>query len=314
MDKVSIVIPVYNCEKYLDECLNSVIKQTYNNIEVLLIDDGSTDLSGKICDVYSEKDSRFKTFHIKNGGVSNARNTGINEATGKYITFIDADDIVSEYFIEKMVFGYKDDVGLVVCNYTCLYKDTEVYKPYDIQGIISSETAKKELFKDNSIRGFSCNKMFLLKTIKDNNLLFDINIKICEDLLFCFTYMNFIKNISIINEKHYFYRMRKGSALNNSKIKNDLTVFDSYKKMYNIDNRVYEYSKELYTYLFFKYYKALKKNNMLDSVYKVAIGDMIKNKNISFKQKLIILCHRYLSKNITNFLNKKKQSKYNYYE
>ena len=185
MDKVSIVIPVYNCAKYLDECLNSVIKQTYNNIEVLLIDDGSTDLSGKICDAYSEKDSRFKTFHIKNGGVSNARNTGINEATGKYITFIDADDIVSEYFIEKMVFGYKDDVGLVVCNYTCLYKDTEVYKPYDIQGIMSSETAKKELFKDNSIRGFSCNKMFLLKTIKDNNLLFDINIKICEDLLFC---------------------------------------------------------------------------------------------------------------------------------
>lgn len=100
---VSIIIPVYNSEKYLEDCLNSVINQTYKDFEVLLIDDGSTDRSGKICDYYSQKDKRFKVFHRKNKGVSAARNFALEIAQGEYIAFIDSDDVVNEHFIEFLI-------------------------------------------------------------------------------------------------------------------------------------------------------------------------------------------------------------------
>ena len=89
-DLISVVIPVYNVEKYVEECIISVINQTYTNIEIILVDDGSKDSSGKICDLYSKKDSRIKVIHKENGGLSDARNAGIDEARGKYITFIDS--------------------------------------------------------------------------------------------------------------------------------------------------------------------------------------------------------------------------------
>ncbi len=91
-DKISIIVPVYNVEKYLKECIESILSQTYKNIEIILIDDGSTDNSGKICDEYLKKDSRVKVIHKENGGLSDARNTGIEIASGKYIGFVDSDD------------------------------------------------------------------------------------------------------------------------------------------------------------------------------------------------------------------------------
>lgn len=94
MIKISIIIPVYNVEKYLATCLDSVINQTYKNLEILLIDDGSTDSSGLICEQYSKKDTRIKTIHKKNGGLSDARNVGISYASGDYISFIDSDDFI----------------------------------------------------------------------------------------------------------------------------------------------------------------------------------------------------------------------------
>ena len=101
MDKVSFIIPVYNVEKYLKKCIKSVLDQSYKNIEVLLIDDGSTDGSPKICDDYAKKDSRIKVFHKENEGLSATRNLGVKLSTGKYITFIDSDDTISEDFCER---------------------------------------------------------------------------------------------------------------------------------------------------------------------------------------------------------------------
>ena len=103
-DLISVIIPVYNVEQYLNRCVDSVINQTYKNLEIILIDDGSTDNSGKICDEYSQKDKRVKVIHQKNMGVSNSRNKGINIAKGKYITFVDSDDVLNCQYIEFIRF------------------------------------------------------------------------------------------------------------------------------------------------------------------------------------------------------------------
>ena len=101
-DLISIIIPIYNVEKYMEKCLNSVVNQTYNNIEIILIDDGSKDKSREICDNYAKKDNRIKVVHKENNGVSSARNTGIDMSKGKYITFIDSDDYIDTDYIETL--------------------------------------------------------------------------------------------------------------------------------------------------------------------------------------------------------------------
>ena len=114
--KISVVIPIYNVEKYLATCIESVLKQTYCNMEIILVDDGSTDLCGKICDKYAELDNRVRVIHKMNGGLSSARNAGIKIATGNYITFIDSDDYVSEVYMEQLIYGMQEGIDIVVCD------------------------------------------------------------------------------------------------------------------------------------------------------------------------------------------------------
>ena len=118
MHLISIIIPVYNSEKYLIECLDSVLLQTYKNFEALLINDGSTDNSGEICDNFAVKDSRFKVFHKKNGGVSSARNFGIKEAKGEWICFVDSDDFVSDLFLANI---FNNDLYFIDFIFTNAY-------------------------------------------------------------------------------------------------------------------------------------------------------------------------------------------------
>ena len=116
---ISIIIPVYNVENYLGRCFQSVQKQTYKNLEIILIDDGSTDASGKLCDQYKLHDQRVKVIHQKNGGLSNARNSGLKIAKGEYITFIDADDFIHESYIERLYsLAEMNGSEIVCCNYT----------------------------------------------------------------------------------------------------------------------------------------------------------------------------------------------------
>src|SRR5690606_27364966 len=118
MPKVSVIIPVYNAEKYLRECLDSVLAQTFTDFEVLLINDGSTDASGKICDEYAEKDSRIKVFHKENGGVSSARNLGLDNAKGEWISFVDSDDTIEQETLATLANEVKDlDIDGVIFGY-----------------------------------------------------------------------------------------------------------------------------------------------------------------------------------------------------
>lgn len=125
MELVSIIVPVYNVEKYLKECIESIINQSFSNLEIILVDDGSTDESGNICDDFLNKDKRIKVFHKTNGGLSDARNYGINNSSGKYITFVDSDDLISPIFIDVLYNAIKQyDTHLSICGFQ-RFKDND---------------------------------------------------------------------------------------------------------------------------------------------------------------------------------------------
>ena len=206
--KVSIVVPIYNREKFLDNCINSLINQAYKNIEIILVDDGSNDNSLNICNSYANKDNRIKVIHKENGGVQSARNMGINEATGYYLCFTDADDFVSETFIEKFVNVYNSG------NYECVvggfYKVDKDYNILDSNEILINlnipkyESERWALYFER----FGCyvwNHMFITELVKKYNVRFDKEIIIFDDTAFTMNYLNHIDSIGFTNSNDYYY-------------------------------------------------------------------------------------------------------------
>ena len=201
---VSIVIPVYNVDIYLDKCLQSISAQTYKNWECLLIDDGSTDNSGAICDKQTKDDKRFRVVHKKNGGVSSARNLGIKEAKGEWVTFVDADDFVGEGYlqglIEPLLEGNKLDFVHGGCTNYENGRITTVNQEYEYY--IGED--KGRLFR--SFRGLVVSKLFRTSILREKELLFDEGMKIAEDMAFTMDYLFFVNSYAFVPEKSYYYR------------------------------------------------------------------------------------------------------------
>ncbi len=314
MEKVSIVIPVYNAEKYLNECINSILNQTYANMEILLIDDGSTDKSSSICDMYCQKYKDIIVYHLNNGGVSKARNYGIEKATGEFIIFVDSDDIIDKYMVEKMVFAIKEkSVDLAICGYKYLYKNEIINSKIKHNGYMTIEQAKREIFLPDSIKGYSVNKIYKREVLLENNIRFEEKIKICEDMLFVFKYIHHINKIYVVNDDLYYYRMRKTSASNQG-VESDLTVFEALKSIYKLDNRAIEYSKGFYCFLYFKYLRVLKKTGKIKIVPKIKLIDVLVDKKIDNKKKVFILYYLMVPKFLRIIVKDKKQKKYKYYD
>lgn len=173
---ISVIIPVYKVEKYLDECIQSVINQTYKNLEIILVDDGSPDNCGKICDEYAKKDNRIKVIHKENGGLSSARNAGLDIARGEYISFIDSDDYVSKDFIKNMSIQMAN-ADLIICGMKNVYKEDEKCDEKE-NVVIKNETltfieANQKLIKPkNEIYVTACNKLYRRELF--DNLRFEI--------------------------------------------------------------------------------------------------------------------------------------------
>lgn len=191
-EKVSIIIAIYNLEEYLRECLDSIINQTYTNIEIILVDDGSTDNSLQIMNEYSKKDSRIICISQKNMGPGMARNKGLEKATGKYISFVDGDDFIFPDFVKKLVSIIKDDDLYSYCGISVNGENT----------FLSLE--ENSLF----IRQCCYNKLYNAKFLK--NIRFK-NYKFAEDLLFNYQLSFLSSSISYIEEPLYFYRKRESS-------------------------------------------------------------------------------------------------------
>lgn len=211
-EKVTIVIPIHNLEKFLKRCLESIRKQTYPNFEVLLIDDGSTDNSEKICKSFVERDDRFKYFYQNNSGVSKARNLGIKKANGKYITFIDGDDFINSNHLQTMVDGLMGcQLSITGRNDVCegniqqvLKEDKDVY--FNKKQIIDA------VLKPGVVYSFPWNKMYLRKIIKEKQILFDNKLSYGEDLVFNMEYILNIDKAILKNDATYNYVYRPDSV------------------------------------------------------------------------------------------------------
>lgn len=208
--KVSIIVPVYKVEKYLPYCIDSVLVQTFTDWELLLIEDGSPDRCGMICDDYAERDRRIRVFHVENGGVGRARNIGMMQAQGEWVTFIDSDDWVAPDFITSLIQPVMDDSDLDFIHGGCQnYQENVGYSINQRYDYYSGEDACVLL---NQFRGLVVSKLFKKSIISNFNLHFDEQMKIAEDYVFTLDYLAFVRRYCFIESTGYFYRYRPNSA------------------------------------------------------------------------------------------------------
>ena len=283
--KISVIVPIYNVEKYLGECIESIINQTYKNLEIILIDDGSTDNSYKICEQYKSIDDRIKVIHKMYGGVSQARNTALEIATGEFISFIDSDDWINLKFYEIMMKNMiKYDSDIVVCNFNYVYKDK--IKNRNIEEtirIFNKEEAMREIIEEGLIYSVVWGKLYKTKLI--DNIKFKEN-KINEDEFFTYKICAKAKRIVYIPETLYQYRQRPNSIMSNYSVKRLDGVEALYERMEFIKSefpKLYSEDKLLFCYTCIYHYQMLLINNIVD---KKAKNTLIKyRKSIDFSLK-----------------------------
>jgi glycosyltransferase involved in cell wall biosynthesis len=216
MNKISVIIPIYNTGEHLKRCIASVTEQSLKNIEIILVDDGSTDNSGSICDEYAKKDNRITVIHKKNEGVSIARNTGIEKASGEFIGFVDSDDwIDKEMYSDLYDAAVRNDADIVMCDATTKYDtkpdeaDTITQLPESI--ILNKKNIAPSLLMEMAGAAWRC--IYRKELLKDNNIVFPINLKFSEDRIFNILAFGYADSIYYIKKSYYNRYIRKGSAV-----------------------------------------------------------------------------------------------------
>lgn len=300
---ISVIVPVYNVEKYLDKCIKSIVDQTYSNLEIILVDDGSKDNSLEICKKWKKKDKRIKVYHQQNMGVSRARNKGIDIAKGDYISFIDSDDMIDKNLYESFIEEYKKNVDIIRFRCQTHYGKYKIDSLLMQEGEFSfkqNETLKYDMFFHKHSFGSVCFSIFNKNVI--STIRFEEKYKYGEDYLFYFKVLQNCKNIYISNQILYHYLINDFSATRKRDITKELKeIYDHY----DVDAYVYEYiiNNNLLKY----------KNDALDCTYNATIN-WCKNlaKNYSYKEYInlietLVNSDRYIHFMIVNKNYKKKE-------
>lgn len=303
--KLSVIIPIYNAEKYLDRCIESVISQTYENIEIILVNDGSLDKSGEICDKYKKEDSRITVIHKENGGVSKARNCGMNIASGEYIFFLDSDDFIEKDALHNLSQrAFETEADIIMGNYKVINQLKKITLRPDFAkssltiDMQNNTTERFKLFFGKSYGIEATNKLYRVEFIKKLDVFFEDKINYGEDFLF--NIKLFINNpkIEMVNEYTYSYYKNTDSitqtykkelterylylltsfqnyAKNNNKLNEckDLIAFSSFTAIDNICLNSYQYSSKRFSTMRNELNK-IKKSNIINS----AISDLSKGK------------------------------------
>lgn len=265
MPKISVIVPVYNTEKYLHRCIDSILAQTFTDFELLLIDDGSKDSSGKICDEYAAKDSRVRVFHKENGGVSSARNLGLDNAQGEWIAFVDSDDQTLPNLLETYMDLRERDkqTDLCICGMTPDYSMSADYKIYNTT-VDYNGNIKEALISLSGCQmiGSLCNKLFRRHIIEHNTLRLNENFKFREDEDFLLRYMCHVQRVASTSENCYIYFIpdfkKKYSGIDNFPV--SLSMYSSILQIF--DNEVNNITKLYLTDLVCSFFESFKNNNV----------------------------------------------------
>lgn len=300
----SVIVPVYNVEKVLERCIKSILQQTIKNFELILIDDGSTDKSGMICDEYQKKDARIKVIHKKNEGVSKARNTGLDIAVGKYIVFVDSDDYVESKYLEN----YGDENEDLVITGMWLCKEN-----LSIEKIFTMENNYLDMNDENSVVHIlknwyalpPCAKRFKKDIISENRILFPEECCYGEDAIFVAKYLKVINDVLLSNKIAYRYCMYDHPTL--SKI-NDGERFEKYDYILSSIYQVFKKDKVINQFILEKYWWIAEQE--IENVY----NDI--SKNSKEKAEIVIsyirtpLSKICLESNVTNHVRSIKKKIY----
>lgn len=237
---VSMIVPVYNGEKVIERCLCSLKGQTYNNIEIIVINDGSKDHSKQIIDKYANLDKRIRAVHKENAGVSEARNQGLQLAQGEYVQFVDCDDWIPNHATESLVKAMLQDCQMVICDYNRVVEKNIVVRGHMfVDGIITKEEFALQMMRApaNYYYGVLWNKLFKMDIIREQSITFPNDRDWCEDFCFNLEYLKYVEHVYVLPEELYYYVFTKGSLTS--------SVTDV-RKIFKMKTELYEYYKELY--------------------------------------------------------------------
>ncbi|GGH81658.1 glycosyltransferase involved in cell wall biosynthesis [Pullulanibacillus pueri] len=267
--KVSIVVPIYKVERYLEKCVSSLLNQTYKNIEVLLVDDGSPDRCGELAETFALKDQRVRVFHKKNGGLSDARNYGLKYVTGDYVMFVDSDDWLDEGIVEEMVTHlkrYQADIVQTAFYYAYddyLLFDDRYHSEQDLPTLLDQKTVMLELVKNERVKNFAWGKLYRTNLLK--GLPFKKGV-LFEDVFWAHQVMDRVDRYLILHRPYYYYYQRKDSIVATFTPKN-LDILEGLKTRLKFIEKNYEHLIDL-TYMellkasFIQYHLLLRNKHM----------------------------------------------------
>ncbi len=284
-DLISIIVPVYNVEKFLPQCIESIINQTYKNLEIILVDDGSTDSSFKICNEYANKDSRIKVIQKTNGGLSDARNKGMEICTGDYIGFVDSDDYIGKEMYEILYNDIKKyNADISICEFKACFDDS-INFDINLNSIVYNNLmALQNLLLDKQLTSHAWNKLYKKDLFK--NIKYPIG-KIYEDIGTTYLLFEYSKIISYNKSIQYAYRQRKDSLCNSVSEKKINDYVEIINNRYEYLNAKYPNMKKILdasriqSSLIFNFIIARDKNEKLYNS-KLLIDDYKKNVKIDF--------------------------------
>ena len=289
-DLISVIVPVYNVETYLRKCIESILKQTHSNLEVILIDDGSEDKCGEICEEYSKEDKRIKVIHKVNEGLSEARNTGIVNATGKYITFVDSDDYIDDCYVELLynaLISYNADIS--IASHRILYKNRCIDKSTNEEFCADSKLILEKILYDDGIDISTWGKLYKIELF--NDIRFPKG-RFYEDSATTYKLIDISSNIAVYSKAVYNYVMRKDSISKNEFSKKKLDLITSTKEMTDFVRNKYPYLNNacnrrlMYAYLstLTQLAQCKKANKQIE---KELLDYIRKNRNVVLKDKRI---------------------------
>lgn len=298
---ISIIVPVYNVEQYLEKCVNSIINQTYKNLEIILVDDGATDSSGKLCDELAKIDNRIKVYHKENGGLSDARNYGVERATGDYIGFVDSDDYIDAEMYEKLYEAIKkENVDVAECNLKIIYPEREeLFTEQNYYNVCTKQEYLEEYLKIEKIFGSACVR--LIKSDIAKKLKFPVG-KLYEDTYYAYDLIEKVDRCVIMNNPYYNYLMRENSITNtkfNPRIFDLIEIVEKFRKT-TYENypdlkeaadcrKMYAYFSVLNSILLEENYRDNEYYSEILSYFKRNYISLLKNKYINRNRKLSVI-------------------------